>query len=125
MCLAYALVMTFFLGNMNEPFRKGLDAGTAFTDDELSASDAADQLLLVAEDLRVAESGMADLGEPPDALKDSVRLIRCALERAIEGYELQSRGIRNLDLSMIEASTTLIQEGTAFLTAAVDATGEC
>lgn len=124
-CVAYALIVSLFASNMIESLTKGSEAATAFINDELSASDAADQLLLSADDLRVVADAMAELDEPPDALKETFRLNGLALERLIEGYELGSRAVRNEDMNMLEASTTLIQWGTAFLVAATDAIGEC
>ena len=124
-CLAFTVLMGFYLTSTVEALAQGTEAAIAVADNQMTLSEGADQLLLAAEDLRVANDGLADLGEPPAALEESVRLMRRALERLIEGYELGSRGMRNEDLSMIEAGSTLIQEGTAFINGAAEALGDC
>jgi hypothetical protein len=124
-CLAYSLIFTFYVTNALDALTQGADAFTDVADGQLSASDGADQVLLAAEDLRVVDDGLTDLGEPPAALEESVRLTHLSLERLIEGYELGSRGMRNEDVRMMEAGGTLTQWGTAFIVGATEAFGDC
>ena len=69
-----------------------------------------------------AEGFIEDIAamESHPILDEAIGLVSEALARYVEGWQVGSRGIRALDVPLLEEATALISEGTVFMNLATD-----
>ena len=108
--------------DIGQQMRDATAAMRGYSDKTISDVQAADALFLVADGLEQARVDLQEMGEVPQAIDESRRLIMRSLEISAEAYEVSSRALRAQphDLDLLHEGSTLAQEGAALAVQARD-----
>jgi hypothetical protein len=114
---------------MSQEIRKVGAVPYSLGGDPAANREAADEFLLNSDAFSVLRQQLDDLGTPPDPLAEAARLFGLALDRLEQSTLKMSRGVRTNDYSLLVEAVALLEEGTAFTRAYMDAftnpDGEC